>query len=171
MGRRDTPPFSIRNLADDQDANHCWRHIVCYYSRCKLTKPADKLVALSGVARAFHAHIKSDYMAGMWKNTINQDLAWERAYDTDEDVAPEDAGYLAPSWSWASLYHTEVSFLRFIGLRGELQLATCEGVIMTPHGTDPFGRVRDGTLRLHCFAVPLETPKQSGNPPLFPIYD
>lgn len=160
-------PFSMRKLADDQDPNQCWRHIVWYYSRCELTKPADKLVTLSGVARAFHAHIKSDYVAGMWKNTIIRDLAWERDHDTDEDVAPEDAGYLAPSWSWASLYYMGVSISRFIGTRGEIQLATCEEVSTTPHGMDPFGRVQDGALHLRCFAVPLATPKQAGNTSLF----
>ena len=120
------------------------------------------------MARVFQASIKADYVAGMWANTINQDLAWTRTPGTDADLAPRDSGYLAPSWSWASLYDTEVSMTRIRGMSGEVELATCEEVTTTPYGTDPLGRISNGALRLRCFAVPLETPKRNRDPSLFP---
>jgi hypothetical protein len=43
-----------------------WLHIVEIYSRCALTCPDDKLVALAGLAKSFSPFLKEEYYAGIW---------------------------------------------------------------------------------------------------------
>jgi hypothetical protein len=69
------------------------------YSSCDLTKPDDKLVAISGNARAMRRESVNDtYLAGLWLRSLPESLAWH-AYHS---ILPKDS-YRAPSWSWASV--------------------------------------------------------------------
>jgi hypothetical protein len=43
-----------------------WKQIIEVYSRTSLTKPADKLIALSGVAKMMSAQAGGTYLAGLW---------------------------------------------------------------------------------------------------------
>lgn len=43
-----------------------WLHIVEIYSRCALTYPDDKLIALGGLAKSFSILLREDYYAGIW---------------------------------------------------------------------------------------------------------
>lgn len=43
-----------------------WLHIVEIYSRCALTCPDDKLVALGGLAKSFSTLLREEYYAGIW---------------------------------------------------------------------------------------------------------
>ena len=54
-----------------------WPSIIDRYSACDLTKPNDKLSALSGIARTFSRYTKSTYCAGLWSDTLMQDLLWQ----------------------------------------------------------------------------------------------
>jgi hypothetical protein len=54
-----------------------WREIVSSYSTLKLSFEKDKLPALSGVAKEiFSFRPKDEYLAGLWKNSILDDLCW-----------------------------------------------------------------------------------------------
>ena len=69
------------------------------YSRRKLTLPDDKLTAVSGIARAFHRHLQSEYVAGLW---VQQHLAWGLSWRV-RGAATKPPAYRAPSFSWAAL--------------------------------------------------------------------
>jgi hypothetical protein len=77
-----------------------WTAIVEAYSQCKLTRPSDKLVAMSGLARRAHDLLlcsPGDYLGGLWRQELPANLLWSvvdgvRAYP-----------YRAPSWCWTSL--------------------------------------------------------------------
>lgn len=43
-----------------------WWYLVQIYTRCKLTYPSDKLVAISGLVQAFSNVIREPYFAGIW---------------------------------------------------------------------------------------------------------
>ena len=78
-----------------------WKDLVMEYSKRAMSDPGDKLLAISGLARA-HAEGKSpgdDYLAGVWRESIASDLLWESAY---EKLSKDAADHHAPSWSWAS---------------------------------------------------------------------
>ena len=100
-----TAAFSHLNrnntTAPDKMLHGCWLLIVTTYSECRLTKEADKLVAIAGLAQVFQTTLHyqaSDYCAGLWRAFLLEGLLWSlvspgRRYDT----------YVAPSWSWASV--------------------------------------------------------------------
>lgn len=46
-----------------------WWRLVQKYTRSKLTHQADKLIAISGLARAFSTVIREPYYAGLWGGT------------------------------------------------------------------------------------------------------
>jgi hypothetical protein len=53
-----------------------WESIVSIHSQCDLTFEKDKLVALSGVARAMKVPMGCDYLAGMWRTELERNLLW-----------------------------------------------------------------------------------------------
>ena len=82
-------------------AHELWRNVVGTYTRCALTHPGDKLVALSGIAKRMRAIIKDDYIVGMWRRNLPSELLWyvnSRSLPSDRH---ED--YRAPSFSWAAV--------------------------------------------------------------------
>ena len=68
------------------------------YSRGMLTRGSDKLIALSGLARAFSSYKRSSYMAGLWEDSLVYGLQWYRIHSTGSKSQTNRA----PSWSWAS---------------------------------------------------------------------
>ncbi|PVH79039.1 HET-domain-containing protein [Cadophora sp. DSE1049] len=75
-----------------------WEYIVSIYSRCDLTFEKDKLVALSGVARAMKVPMGCEYLAGMWRTELERNLLW-----SVDNKFRRPREYRAPSWSWASV--------------------------------------------------------------------
>jgi len=93
-----------RSLPQDERSHYqlslsWYQHLIqSQYSRSRLTKRSDKLVALSGLARAFAARKPSRrYMAGLWENDLHMGLRWYRPKEGKKAEI-----YQAPSWSWAS---------------------------------------------------------------------
>ncbi|CZR55669.1 uncharacterized protein PAC_05557 [Phialocephala subalpina] len=78
-----------------------WHIIVVEYTRCYLTKPTDKLPALSGLASIFRANTGYSYMAGLWQEDLRDGLLWyiDRTQSQSRHAKSEISG---PSWSWAS---------------------------------------------------------------------
>lgn len=77
-----------------------WRKFVEKYSETKSTFEKDELPALSGLVKVLQHRNKDQYLAGLWKNTIYDDLLWKykNAY-----MVRRPSRYRAPSWSWAAL--------------------------------------------------------------------
>lgn len=80
------------------DAYSWWEEVVSTYTACKLTFPADKLVAISAVARVLATLLKDEYVAGMWRRNLQTELLWYT-----KNPQPRPKLYRAPSWSWASV--------------------------------------------------------------------
>jgi hypothetical protein len=74
-----------------------WKGIVETYTKCRLTYPSDKFVAISGLAVVFQELIKDIYLAGLWKSRLLDCLVWEVLWYVDRILKP--AIYKAPSWS------------------------------------------------------------------------
>ncbi|KAI3322408.1 hypothetical protein HD806DRAFT_523265 [Xylariaceae sp. AK1471] len=75
-----------------------WLDLVEMYSSCGLKKEDDKLIAISGMARRIHLQTGQMYCAGIWADTISQELLWLKVEDTL--LRPKQPR--APSWSWAA---------------------------------------------------------------------
>jgi hypothetical protein len=53
------------------------------FSTCALTKPEDKLVAISGVARVIAAKLEDEYLGGIWRKNIAKGLLWTSTWTLD----------------------------------------------------------------------------------------
>lgn len=92
-----------------------WHQALLNYSQRSLGFLSDKLNAVSAVAAEISQATGWEYWAGLWKEHIVEDLLWSSLHPKDSwKLVPEDypllrsdraiaAGYLAPSWSWASV--------------------------------------------------------------------
>jgi hypothetical protein len=100
-------PHSFTNHSIDPYKQ--WHDLVKTYSSRDLTFHADKLPAIGGAATEMSKLLKSDYLAGIWRENLLHDLLWySDTWGVDKSgafsqppPAPLDIG--SPSWSWASL--------------------------------------------------------------------
>lgn len=88
------------------DIRRDWYHLVARYSTCSLTKPRDKLVAISGIARKLQPILNDNYYCGIWQGHFHTNLLWLRRKDAlappPENPPPFSPLARAPSWSWAA---------------------------------------------------------------------
>ena len=140
-----------------------WIGFVEDYSRMALTKQADKLIAIAGIARRIASWIATDdsdteYSAGVWtlirgRMDMTQ-LLWIQLRQT-----PKLSSRLwrAPSWSWASVdgavTHNHSDFTDS-GAKGRCA-SIHHRVKMNLIDHTPFGRVRGGILQLQGSLIPV----------------
>ncbi|KAJ8113334.1 hypothetical protein OPT61_g4516 [Boeremia exigua] len=83
------------NLADPIDA---WRSTVEHYSKLKLSYEDDRLPAISAVVKQMQSIRQDDiYAAGMWRDSLLEDLSWEPIFPPGERRGSR------PTWSWISV--------------------------------------------------------------------
>lgn len=105
---------SDQTIVEDKDAQahirETWAAIRKNYTEMDLSYCTDKLPAISALAAEIGAKTGWTYLAGMWKESLFSELHWrcmkqnlsgEKLTLKPRNV--KDAGYLAPSWSWASV--------------------------------------------------------------------
>jgi hypothetical protein len=82
-----------------------WNDIISAFSSAFLTKPSDKIVALSGIAKWMKEILHDEYVAGLWRNNLVPQLLWKVKDWKQIDGSPSNrpSGYRAPSFSWASI--------------------------------------------------------------------
>lgn len=79
-----------------------WNDILRTYVQCSLTKAEDKLIALSGVAKDFASAAGDEYLAGLWRRNLINELLWSVGEPWEEPrPSTRPSRYRAPSWSWA----------------------------------------------------------------------
>lgn len=83
------------------DWANAWYVVVKQYSKRSLTKPEDRIVALSAVAQRIARLSGNRYAAGLWKEHFVHNLLWFTG--TDCELFGLSAEYRGPSWSWASV--------------------------------------------------------------------
>jgi hypothetical protein len=91
-----------RNLKSCADED--WPRIVNEYTNRSLTKPSDKLPALSGVIAALQEKSDDTCHAAIWERHFVRLLLWQVAKDSsDRARAKRPSEWRAPSWSFASI--------------------------------------------------------------------
>jgi hypothetical protein len=84
--------------------NRLWFSVVQAYSKGKLTRSEDGLIALSGVAERIRQSSGLTYVAGLWRQNMPLDLLWRTRIRAGEgELSPRSPTYRAPTWSWGSL--------------------------------------------------------------------
>ncbi|CAH0045529.1 unnamed protein product [Clonostachys solani] len=80
-----------------------WGRLVREYSNCVLTNSNDKLAALLGIVGLFATTTGDQYLAGMWRSSLLEQLCWWVDQPGIKGTTTTTGTYCAPSWSWASL--------------------------------------------------------------------
>lgn len=127
-----------------------WKSTLSAYTRGKLSKGSDKLIAISAIARELQPLMRCRYLAGLWEASLVLQLAWW----SDKTVIPS-MGYRAPSWSWASIDGEVHLTGPEISDSVDPLVETLE-VVIDLVGEDEFGQVQGGHLTLLGQTIDLE---------------
>lgn len=135
----------MRKYSRSEIFGWAWFRLLERYSWLKFTYSADRLVALSGMAKRIKIHWPDTYCAGLWRERLVEGLAWHtRGYDKQGPKALSD--YVAPSWSWASV--DAVLKFSVVGVRSWLWLAEVVDVKLISTTADDCGQLSGGRLRI-----------------------
>ena len=85
-------------LRDKGSWYRMWQKLIQMYSAMSLTYPSDKLAAISGIAKMVQSVVHDEYVAGMWRENLVDQLQWRIDSHTTRPLV-----YRAPSWSWTSV--------------------------------------------------------------------
>ncbi|KAF5638763.1 het domain protein [Fusarium tjaetaba] len=135
---------------------HKWYKMISDYSTRELSYESDRLPALSGLASFVARSRGAQYCAGMWWEDIGHVLCW-RVDETDVRASRE---YIAPSWSWASLFGSvtfpgwTTSYVHPAPMSSVKYL----DVYLELKGHDFFGQLARGWLHLQAVTVRLIKP-------------
>lgn len=110
-------PTGLPRIFDHTTAEHrsrtsltaSWDKVVSMYTAADLTYASDKLVAISGLARAAQHESKDEYFAGLWWQSMEFDLCWN--VKTQHLDRREALSHVAPAWSWASFRKSNAHIL------------------------------------------------------------
>jgi hypothetical protein len=110
-------------------------------SKLAISREADKLPALSGIAKKLQQKGAGTYLAGVWAESLaGSDLLWTVSAATRPKV------WRAPSWSWVACEGGDVKFpsRKTLFSRGyEIEINDFSSV---PAGADPTGEVAAGSI-------------------------
>jgi Heterokaryon incompatibility protein (HET) len=152
-----TPRLSLREA---QAMMFLWDEVLGHYCRRQITKLADRLPAISGIAYTFGSFgFFGDYVAGIWDAYPGQLLTWYIEADESSGLEPpsDDDSSMAPSWSWASVRgawgykrlmcpYPPVAFQTFFSVKFfEIDFGT--------ENPDSFGAVKSGTLEVEGYLI------------------
>jgi hypothetical protein len=112
-----TSQFESTTLTDGaQEISHrreetlqLWSYIITEFTARSMTYSADRLLAISSIARLLSPALHSAYVAGQWTFST-MGLLW---YPNDSTACRKAKGYPGlniPSWSWASIEGSPVFF-------------------------------------------------------------
>lgn len=144
-----------------------WYSLVQVYTHRKLTKPTDRILALSGLAKEYSAALDDEYLAGMWRKSLLTELLWS----VKETTYPAPTSFQGPSWSWTSVNGVIDFKGRYISECGTKEQASakvakvleCEPMLV--EDSAPFGAVEENfsslTLEARLLPALLLPPKAS----------
>lgn len=82
-----------------------WKRVQEEYSRCLLTDPNDRVIALSGIAKVFRSMMQDQYVVGMWRKHLASALLWHTTVLSPAERRSAKKGPKnVPSFSWLSVY-------------------------------------------------------------------
>ncbi|GAP85733.2 putative HET-domain-containing protein [Rosellinia necatrix] len=137
-----------RQLSPEEwkDTREAWFSVISNYTERFVTVSSDKLVALAGISELFHGIWDTPYRAGLWEDTLFEDLFWHKR-PSNGALLPRPKKYRAPSWSWASIDGAvEAALVRWSPSHGSSRCEIVESHVELDDSRLPFGGVVSGTL-------------------------
>ncbi|RMY12857.1 hypothetical protein D0866_14157 [Hortaea werneckii] len=136
----------------------------CFGAQTVLTRPTDRLPAISAIATVIQAVTGDKYLAGLWRSGLLLQLAWRPDGNWSRQDSPYGV-YVAPSWSWASFPGAALLMhagqVEFQAENAEILHVSCEPANLC----SPLGAVHHGTLTLRGFCVWVNVQHLGGNSP------
>ena len=150
---------------EESELQVVWHRMVEDYTKLRLTYERDIFPAISGLAKEFQAVKDMTYVAGLWRETLLQDLLWHIPTPSlDAEVRlKRPKAWRAPSWSWAAVDSPVDFFSAAEGL--DTTLCKVLDVEVQPAGPDPTGELASGGshLLLHGRLVPARLRRRTSN--------
>jgi Heterokaryon incompatibility protein (HET) len=128
-----------------------WQTLVEAYAKRKLTRPSDKLPAISGLAHRAPAVFRSKYCAGLWESGVRRSLDW--VVSNPSEPLEE---YRAPSWSWAAV-DSKVSFTDERSLNEKTPVFAVEKVDVELLSEDEYGQIKSASLTVRGYLLSLNS--------------
>ncbi|CAM1509874.1 Fc.00g002090.m01.CDS01 [Cosmosporella sp. VM-42] len=121
-----------------------WNMILEEFANRHITKEADRLPALSGLAAFTKESSNVNYIAGLWESDLPEALLWR----VDADKASRHEQYYAPSWSWPSIIG-RACFDKCDPKRSSSdRIAKVLGVTKQLASANPFGSLKGGAIQI-----------------------
>ena len=152
-----------------------WFDVVEAYSKCDLTKESDRLIAMSGIARTFGDRMEilqssndAVYFAGLWRSKLIESMLWQVTDGKRADRSPCErsptygsVGYVAPSWSWASVRGKVIYKPREeVGKRSDLDCNTYTNLVdiletytLPTNSQNPYGQLQECHIKLRGMVI------------------
>jgi hypothetical protein len=114
------------------------------YSRARLTKDTDKVVAIAGIAENLRPFLGDEYLVGLWRSNLVHELLWRSSSNSGNQSRPDPC--LAPSWSWMSVKGVGVDINSTIcssGCRHHLTIVHASVDLVEP--SRPTGDIQQGS--------------------------
>jgi hypothetical protein len=129
----------------DDDTYFAWGTYRYQYSRGALTHNTDKLVAIHGIANRVSQATGDEFVAGLWRSRIIEELCW-----SIEDPTIQTTEWRAPTWSWASSNAAiESSLLSKFHNRHSSRHIAAE-LIELKVKTKTSGELEDASMKIRC---------------------
>jgi hypothetical protein len=136
-----------------------WREIVMTYSTLKLSYTEDILPAISALADIIYDQGGSEYLGGLWRESLLFDMCWE-VDSRDISTISNGLPWRAPSWSWASVdkpVRYRIGFTSGEGCQPYREQAKIHETVCTANSPSPTGRVtRPCHIVLDCQLIPAQ---------------
>jgi Heterokaryon incompatibility protein (HET) len=150
-GPSDTRPGPKDRLSE-------WHHLVEMYTHRALTLPTDRLPAISGIAERYARILRDEYVGGLWRSNLPQELLWTHSLFTELGVRSLE--YQGPSWSWAEI-NGAVRFPHRRGIQKEFEVLECHVELLSKDAR--FGAVRSGYLKVRGYVRPAKWIRDSNS--------
>jgi hypothetical protein len=149
------------------DSVEHWQIVVERYSKTQLTKPEDKVIALSGYARMKSEELPEtcSYLAGMWRYYLESQLLWRvnPVFTNGKFEYPSKRpdNYRAPTWSWAAVDAPQG--ITCGEITNKLHIKVANHTIELEMPGNKFGLVKGGQLELLGLLKHIELNKREIN--------
>ena len=146
-------PYYHLSLGKGDPLPFVWMRIAERYSCMAFTYESDRMLALAGVAKhALDSGRGGRYLAGVWEQDLAYQLCWIVL-----DTWQKPQIYLAPSWSWLSVFgrlkFTDEEFRNQMPSQIDVHITKteCKG-----SGPDELDTIQDGYIQLNGRVLDME---------------
>lgn len=137
--------------ASPETARKAWMDALRSYLPRQISRSEDRLAAIGGLAIIIQRQVQDDYIAGLWRRTLPEDLLWGiRSHQSSGPSKLYHVRAKAPSWSWGSLsvHCTADAWLGYKFSNTAKVACTLKDLKIYPPDRSIFGPVYSGQLRL-----------------------